>query len=342
MSTRAAPPALWITEADVAAVLDMHAAISAVERALQAEASGAAQNLLKTYVQWGSGGTLHALGGALAGKGVVGSKTWAHTAGGATPLLVLFDAASGALCAVVEAFALGQLRTGATSGVATRWLAAEDARTFAMIGSGKQAMAQIAAVLAVRPRCAARVFSPTTAHREALVARVHEVFGVDASPAASLDEAIDGAAIVTLATRARTPFLQAQGLARGAHVNAIGAITPDRAELAGDVFGRCGVVAADSVPAVQQLSREFREYYGSRDWAAVVPLGNVIAGAPRRGPDTDLTLFKAMGAGIADVALGAEVLERAERAGRGRPVDQPVPAEINWRPVGAASSGPLR
>jgi ornithine cyclodeaminase len=330
MSTRAATPALWITEADVTALLDVHAAIAAVEGALRAEAGGAAQNLLKTYIAWGSGGTLHALGGALPASGVVGSKTWAHTAGGATPLLVLFDATTGGLCAVIEAFALGQLRTGATAGVATRWLAAEDASTFALIGSGKQAMAQVAAVLAVRPGCTVRVFSPTAAHREALAARVREVFAVEASAAASLGEAVDGAAIVTLATRARTPFLYARALARGTHVNAIGAITPDRAELAGDVFDRCSVVAADSVPAVQQLSREFREYYGGREWTAVVPLSQVVGELRRRRPDTDLTLFKAMGAGLADVAVGVEVLERARRAGRGRRLEQPVPAEIDW------------
>jgi ornithine cyclodeaminase len=342
MSARAATPALWITEADVTALLDMHAAIAAVERALQAEASGAAQNLLKTYTQWGTGGTLHALGGALLPSDVVGTKTWAHTAGGATPLLVLFDAATGALCAVIEAFALGQLRTGATAGVATRWLATETARTFALIGSGKQAMAQVAAVLAVRPGCTVRVFSPTAAHREALAARVREVFAVEAATAGSIDEAVDGAAIVTLATRARTPFLRAQALARDAHVNAIGAITPDRAELAADVFDRCSVVAADSIPAVQQLSREFREHYGGRDWTAVVPLSQIVGGALPRRPDSDLTLFKAMGAGIADVAVGVEVLECARHVGRGRRLEQPVPSEIDWGRIRTASGDPLR
>jgi alanine dehydrogenase len=330
MSTRGGRGALWIGEADVTALLDVHGAIAAVERGLHDEASGAAHNLLKTYVRWASGNALHALGGVVAATGLAGTKTWVHTAGGATPLLILFDAATGALRAVIEAFALGQLRTGATSGVATRWLASEGAREVALIGVGRQAMAQIAAVLAVRPRCAVRVFSPTAAHREAFAERVRQVFGVDARAAASVGEAVADAAIVTLATRARAPFLHAELLARGAHVNAIGAITPDRAEFASDVFARCGVVAADSVPAVQQLSREFQERYGGTDWSAVVPLNQVVTGAARRRPDTDLTLFKAMGLGIADVAVGSEVLDRAQRAGRGRQMEQPALAEINW------------
>lgn len=128
-----APP--WITEADVVALLDMRAAIAAVERGLAGEARGSAQSMLKTHVKWGSGDTLHAIGAACTEAGVVGTKTWAHTAGGATPLLVLFDAASGSLRAVIEAFALGQFRTGAMSGVATRWLAAESASELAIIGA---------------------------------------------------------------------------------------------------------------------------------------------------------------------------------------------------------------
>ena len=324
-------PPLWITEADVAALLDMKGAIAAIERGLAAELRGAASDMLKTHVRWGTSNTLHAIGAAFAEDGVVGTKTWAHTAGGATPLLILFDAVAGSLRAVVEAFALGQLRTGAVSGVATRWLAAEDADELAIIGTGRQALAQVAAVRAVRPLRALRVFSPTAAHRERFAARARALFAVDARATASVAEAVDGAPIVTLATRAREPFLDAGMLSRGAHVNAIGAITPDRMEFNTDCLARCGVVAADSLPAAQRLSREFQEHYGrSGDWSSVVPLGRVVAGARRR-PDTDLTLFKAMGMGVSDLAVGIEVLGRARRAGRGRPMTPPTDVEIDWR-----------
>ncbi len=325
--------ALWITEADVAALLDMRGAMAAIEHGLAAEARGAAQNMLKTHVTWGTGSTLHAIGAALTDAGFVGTKTWAHTAAGATPLLILFDARSGALEAVIEAFALGQLRTGAVSGVATRWLARDDARELAIVGAGRQAMPQVAAVMAVRPLRALRVFSPTAAHREAFAARVRDVFGIEARAARSVAEAVAGAPIVTLVTRAREPLLRADMLARGAHVNALGAITLDRIELAGDVFARCGVVAADSVSAVQRLSREFRDHYGrSGDWSGVVSLNQVATGAARRGSDTDVTLFKAMGMGVSDVAVGLEVLARARRAGRGRVMARPAQEEIDWRP----------
>ena len=91
---------LWITEADVVAVMDMPRAIAALEAGLRAEARGTASNMTKTHVEWPVGGahaTLHAIGAAFTEAGVVGTKTWAHTPGGATPLLILYDASTGAL-----------------------------------------------------------------------------------------------------------------------------------------------------------------------------------------------------------------------------------------------------
>src|SRR5438105_165769 len=139
------PSALWITEADVVEMMDLREAIDALEQGLLAEARNEAQNMVKTHAEWGGGATLHAIGAIFPQAGFVGTKTWAHTPGGATPLLVLLDATTGALKAIIEAFALGQMRTAAASGVATRWLARKDATEFAMIGTGKQALTQVAA-----------------------------------------------------------------------------------------------------------------------------------------------------------------------------------------------------
>src|SRR5438874_591757 len=96
--------ALWITEADVVSLMDMPSAISALETGLRAEAHGTASNMTKTHVEWPAGGahaTLHAIGAAFAEDGLVGTKTWAHTPGGATPLLILYDSSTGALKAIV-------------------------------------------------------------------------------------------------------------------------------------------------------------------------------------------------------------------------------------------------
>src|ERR1700692_3396970 len=159
---------IWISEQNVVGLMSLAEAITALESGLALQARGEAQNMVKTHVAWGHN-NLHAIGAVYPGAGLIGTKTWAHTTGGACPLLVLFDAATGQLQAIIEAFALGQMRTGGISGVATKWLARPEADTLALIGTGKQALAQLAAVAAVRKLREVRVFSPNAQRRAAFI-----------------------------------------------------------------------------------------------------------------------------------------------------------------------------
>jgi alanine dehydrogenase len=317
---------VWIAEADVVAVLSLGEAIDALERGLALEAEGGAVNMPKTQVNWPPSSNLHALGGVMPGKGLVGTKTWSHTANGTCPLLVLFDAGDGTLRAIIEAFALGQMRTGAMTGLATRWLAQPDARELAIIGTGKQAIAQVAAVHAVRPLARLRIYSPRPESRAAFADKVRAAgFGFEVAVAESLEAAVDGADIVTLVTRAKEPLLGSKHLPPGTHVNAVGAIGLDRVEFDPQILRRCGSVVVDSVDSVRRLSREFIDFYGAGhgDWASVRTMASVVQAKKPRSKETDLTLFKSMGMGISDLAIGSEVLERARARGLGRPLQQP-------------------
>lgn len=315
---------IWIPEQDVVDLMSLPDAIGALERGLALQASGDAKNMVKTHVAWGEN-NLHAIGAAFPGSGIVGTKTWAHTTGGACPLLLMFDAGTGQLKAIIEAFALGQMRTGGMSGVATRWLARRDADVLALIGTGKQALAQLAAVAAVRPLRLVRVFSPTPEKRRAFVARARESFGMEIVEADSVEDAVRGAPIITTVTRAKQPFLSASQITHGTHINAVGAITGERIELADDVFSRCTHAVVDDLPGAQKLSTEFIRAYGETGrWADVTSLSDVVAGKRERVSSDDITVFKAMGMGISDLALGTEILERATRAGLGIPLPTPV------------------
>ena len=317
---------IWITEREVVELMSLPDAIEALRRGLIDEAGGSAANMVKTHAVWGGHATLHAIGAVFEGRGLAGTKTWAHTPGGAMPLLIVIDADDGAVLAIIEAFALGQMRTGGISGLATDMLARADAASMAMIGAGKQSLAQIAAVAAVRELRHVAVWSPTPAKREALAAQVVEKLGIAATPAGSLAEALDGAAIVTLATRATEPFLQADMLAPGTHLNAVGAITPERAEFDTALLARAELMAADSVAQVRGLSREFTTAFGNDEaaWDRLKPLSELVAASRSRPAGADLTVFKAMGMGISDLALGAALLESARESGRGRAVPRPV------------------
>jgi alanine dehydrogenase len=319
---------LWITEADVAAAIDLPDSVKALEAGLALEAMGAARNMEKTHQIWGGHHTLHAIGAVVEGAHIVGTKTWAHTAGGATPLVTLWNSDNGKLEAVIEAFALGQMRTGGISGVATRYMARPDADEMAIIGTGKQAMTQVAAIASVRKLRRIRVFSPTLDHRTAFMGRLRLLLPeMQVTDASSVAEAVKDAPIVTLVTRARAPVLFADMLARGAHLNAVGAITPEREEFSQDIFVRCASIAADSVEGVKSLSAEFRKAFGDKDWSRVRPLSGLVAAKWQRPDDADLTLFKAMGMGLSDLALGIEILKRVRASGGGTPIPDPKPAQ---------------
>jgi ornithine cyclodeaminase/alanine dehydrogenase-like protein (mu-crystallin family) len=312
--------AIWITEAEVVQLMDLKEAIAALEAALREEARGEAQNMTKTLLQYGKN-NLHAIGAKL-GR-LVGTKTWTHTQGGTCPLLLLWSAEDGSLVAVIEAFALGNLRTGGISGLAADWMARKDSRVMALAGTGKQALAQIGTMLAVRPIERLQIYSPRAESREDFASKARGEFGIQTVACASAAEACKGAQIVTLVTRAAQPFVNAAMLDRGAHLNAVGAIAPDREEFAQDVFDRATRVAVDNLAGVQQLSREFMTRYASRGWSEVLPLAKLIAGGARRADPDDLSVFKAMGMGISDLALGAELVRRARERGLGRSLPQP-------------------
>ncbi|AKH42895.1 ornithine cyclodeaminase [Altererythrobacter atlanticus] len=315
---------IWISEAEVVSVMSLPEAIDALRDGLKEEAAGRAVNMVKTHATWANGSTLHAIGAVFEGLGVAGTKTWAHTANGAMPLLVLIDADNGSVLAIIEAFALGQMRTGGISGLATDLMARPGAAHMAMIGAGKQAIAQVAAVAAVRKLDRVTVWSPTAANREALARRIEESLGLDAVASASLDEALDTVDIVTLATRSRMPFLRADSLPRGVHINAVGAITPERAEFEAPLLDRATLCAADSVPQVRKLSREFQEAFGEDEaaWDRLVPLSRLAAAGTARPGDCDLSVFKAMGMGISDLSLGIAILDRVRAARLGRPLPE--------------------
>jgi alanine dehydrogenase len=280
--------------------------------------------MIKTHVEW-DGSTLHAIGAVFPRIGICGTKTWSHTKDGATPLLILFDSNNGSLLAVIEAFALGQLRTAAASGVATRWLATTGADQFAMIGTGKQAITQVAAVFAVRPIRRIRVFGRDETRRNQFVTRLRSEFQVEVVASTSVREAVKDASIITVATRATDPIVTADMVRPEVHINSVGAIVPSRAEISQDVLMRSTCIVTDSVPQARKLSREMIEFFGEDQakWSSVQSLATIVANRSSRSASDDLTLFKALGVGISDLSLGIELYQKALASGLGHRIPSP-------------------
>ena len=116
-------------------------------------------------------------------------------------------------------------------------------------------------------------------------------------------------------------------IAPGTHLNAVGAITPEREEFTQDVFDRTSAIAVDMVESVRALSAEFRKRFGVGNWSEVRPLCELVAAKATRPDRADITLFKAMGMGLSYLALGIEILRRVRAAGGGRAFPHPKPAQ---------------
>lgn len=242
-------------------------------------------------------------------------------------VVVLFDGDTGVPAALLDASAITEVRTAAVSAVATRVLARDDARVLAILGAGVQARAHLRALPEVRPFESVRVYSRTPAHAEALAAQAGRDSrrGVGVVVAASAEAAVRGADVVVTATTSREPVLRREWLAPGAHVNAVGASTPDARELDVETVA-AGALFVDSRESLRAEAGEFRlavaEGVITGEDHVRAELGEVLTGSRDGRRDAgELTLFRSLGLAVEDLAAAEAAVDAARRLGHGREVE---------------------
>ena len=305
---------LYFTEAYVRKLLPMAAAIQLLRDAFLKLAAGTAQNHPRRRLALPTGSTLHYMAGA--DDRYFGAKLYStHPRHGAHFFFLLYRAADGQPLALLEANYLGQIRTGAASGLATDLLARPDASRLGIIGSGFQARSQLEAMRTVRALKSVRVWSRTAEKCRAFAAE----HGVE--PAESAAQAVRDADIVVTATNAKDPVIEADWIAPGAHVNAMGSNQARRRELPADLIARATRVVVDSIEEARMESGDLILAWGDREWndPRLVELKDVIAGhTPARAESSDVTIFKSNGLALEDVAAAGYVYENGLEAGIGR------------------------
>lgn len=311
--------AIYLSESDVVSLLPMARAIEAVEAGLRELGLGQAQNQPRQRVNIGKV-TLNVMPAAIPAIGVLGVKNYTGGPGGPRAYFLLFDA-EGVLLALMEADELGRIRTGATTGVATRYLARDDARIAALIGTGFQAETQLRAMCEVRPLTEVRVWSRRPEAAQAFCARLQPELRVALMPTPDVRTAVSEADIVTTITSSPEPVLLGKWLTPGVHVNAAGNNRVHEREIDAETVARAHLIVADSVAQAKLESGDLvmAAAEGVPVWDRAVDLAPVVAGnAPGREAASQTTLFKSNGLALEDVAVGHAVYREAARRGVGQ------------------------
>jgi alanine dehydrogenase len=320
---------LVLKESEVRRVLTMKDGVRLVEEGFAHYARGRTTLAPRLVMKLeGDAGNFRVMAAIVPEMGGFGLKTLTGTPGKRDPArtyfaMLYFDVVTGGLLAVLPATFITGIRTGAASGVATRYLAREDAKSVGLFGAGFQGRNQVAAIREVRPIEKVTIFD-VAREPAAAFAKALEAEGIEAVVASSPEETVRGSDIIASATTAKEPPIRGAWLSPGCHVNAVGANAPAKREVDAEAFARSRVV----VDFEEQVLQEAGDLMAALDSGAYsreqihAELGDVVIGKKRgRESDEQITLFKSVGVAIEDVAVAAWVYAEARKQGLGIEID---------------------
>jgi len=322
--------ALVLTRKDVEELLTMKEAMSAVEEAFRQYTLGQAIMPLRSAIRIPDynginlampayvGGDLDALG--LKVVSVYGDNPKKYGLPAVLATVVLNDPKTGDLLAIMDGAWLTAMRTGAVSGVATRYLAREDAKTAAVFGAGVQARTQLMAVCEAREIRLARVYDPLPELQNRYCQEMSERLGIEVVPVPGPRAAVEGSDVIIAASSARTPVFEGEWLSPGTHVNGIGSHTPTTRELDTATIVRSKLVVDQREAALAEAGDviiPINEGHVTADHIHA-ELGEVVAGLKEgRANEAEITVFKSVGLAIQDVATATRVYKLAKEKGVG-------------------------
>lgn len=322
--------AIFLTERDARELIDMPDSIEVVERAFKELAAGNATNVPRARVK-GTGCLLHTMSAAADYLELVGWKAYTTTRSKMTFHVAAYNSQTGDMLALIEADWLGQLRTGAASGVATRHMAQEDASTVGLLGTGTQARTQLMAVCCVRDIQRVEVFGRNAERRKQFCSELSELCRTEVVPVELPQHAVSEKAIVITATTSREPVFAGSDLAPGTHLNVVGSNFLQKTEVDVETVRRSDRIVCDSIEQCQLEAGDFCQAFEQNvtDWSAFAELSDVVSGKhPGRAGEKEITFFKSVGLAIEDVAMAGELIARAKKSGRGTPVaDNQMPQQ---------------
>lgn len=313
----------FISEEDVAATFDVSTAIELLDAAARALAAGTASNTPRQR-PFTTGVRMNLMGAGLDGR--IGHKCY-PIGGGRANFVVTLYGTDAKMLALIQANRLGQIRTGAASGLATRFMAREDATVATIVGTGWQARTQLEAVCRARPIKRAFAAGRNPEHTAKFCTEMSALLGIPVEPAADIAGAVRESHVVTTMTSASEPLVFGSMLAPGTHVNAAGSNRATSAEIDPEVVRRAGIVALEDLAQAKVESGDLIDAAkaGAWDWSRAVPLSDIVTGkAAGRTSDDQITLFESLGIALWDIAAANHIYDTCLERGLGRDVDLPL------------------
>ncbi len=306
---------LFLTEADVTGLLDMEMALEALDDAFRARSSGDVRNEPRKRLPTGNG-SMNFMAATWASRGWAGHKSYVSD----DFRVMLYGTNGEGLLAVLGAGRMGQVRTGAASGIATRYMAPEDSSSVGIIGSGYQAETQLEAVCAVRDIKDVKVFSRTAQKREKFASAMSERLGVNVVAVDSKEAAAEGMDVLVAVTSSVEPVITGDMIEPGMHINAAGNNSWMKRELDTETIVKADLIACDDIDQSRIECGELMQAAetGYFAWESLVRLDRIVAGLrTARNSDNDITLFESQGVAFEDIAVCGRLYELALERGVG-------------------------
>jgi alanine dehydrogenase len=306
---------LYLDDADVERLMPLDEATDRIEELFVEEWKGQVHHRPTTELPL-TRGFFRLKAGAVYGLNSYGFKAY----GTGRYIVFVYSLEDNALYGIVEAHRLTEIRTGAVTAVGVRHMARPDARSLAIIGTGREARTQVPAVCVARSIDSIRAFSRNPEKRERFAEEMRAKLGIDVQAVSSAEACVRDADIVVTMTNARDPVLEGAWLAGGTFVCGVGATTPERRELDVEAVARAGTIVVEHRPQAEAECGELREaaQQGRLNWSDVRELKEIVGGGiPGRRSAEEITLFDTIGVGSEDVALAAYVLARAKAENAG-------------------------
>ena len=310
---------IYLSNADVRSLLTYADCVGVIDDLFRHEAEGNAENHPTTSLNLPKGFHRTKVGGAY-GFGAYGLKTYGRVPGpvGVRYLVLLYNTTDGSLDAIMDAKDLGEIRTAAVSAVAANHMARKNAHTIGIIGTGREARGQIAALKSVRNITEIKCWSRSAENRAAFAKDIEARDGIKVVPCETAKDAVDGVDIIVTVSAADDPVLFGEWLQPGQHICAIGATSLFRRELDIDAVKRADRIAVENMEQAMSECGEliYAAHNRALKWKTVHELHEIVSGkVPGRPFEEAVTLVDTIGVGAEDVAVGAYVLKLARERG---------------------------